>query len=56
MGKSRKNRDKKKQNGYYDDTTQSDYSGNKSNKKSRFDGNRRDKEIQQKMFIDWDTL
>ncbi len=55
MGRSRKNRDKKKQNGYYDDTSHSDYPSNK-NKKSRFDDSRRDKEIQQKMFIDWDKL
>jgi hypothetical protein len=52
MGRSKKNRDKKRQHSYYDE----DYSNSKKYKKSRFEGNRRDKEIRQKMFVDWDTL
>jgi hypothetical protein len=54
MGRSRKNRDKKKQNGYYDDIN--DQANNKKHKKSRFDDSRKDKEIQQKMFVDWDAI
>jgi len=54
MGRSRKNRDKKKQNGYYDDNN--DQANNKKHKKSRFDNSRKDKEIQQKMFVDWDAI
>jgi hypothetical protein len=55
MGRSRKNRDKKKGHGYYDDG-HDDYSRNKKFKKNRFNDNRRDKEIQQKLFVDWDKL
>lgn len=55
MGRSRKNRDKKRAHGYYDDSYD-DYSRNKKYKKNRFDNNRRDKEIQQKLFVDWDKL
>ena len=55
MGRSKKNRDKRKKNGYYDDNS-SDISNIKKHKKSRFDDSRRDKEVQQKMFVDWDTL
>ena len=55
MGRSRKNRDNKKRQSYYDDN-HDDRSRNKKYKKIRFDDNRRDKEIQQKMFVDWDTL
>lgn len=53
MGKSRKNRDKKNNHSYYDD---SDYSNHKKYKKNRFDGKRKDKEVQQRLFVDWDSI
>jgi hypothetical protein len=57
MGRSRKNKDKKKTGSYYDDDRDDySYNGNKKNKKSRFDDRRKDKEIQQRLFVDWDSL
>ena len=55
MGRSRKNKGKKRGHSYYDDG-HDDRSRNKKYKKNRFDDNRRDKEIQQKLFVDWDKL
>lgn len=52
MGRSKKNKDRKRERSYYDE----DYSNSKKYKKNRFDSNRQNKQIQQKMFVDWDTL
>jgi hypothetical protein len=55
MGRSRKNKDKRREYNYYDDG-RDERSRNKKFKKNRFNDNRKDKEIQQRMFVDWDTL
>jgi hypothetical protein len=55
MGRSRKNKDKRREYSYYDDGCD-DRSRNKKFKKNRFNDNRKDKEIQQRMFVDWDSL
>jgi hypothetical protein len=55
MGRSRKNKDKRREHSYYDDSYD-ERSRNKKFKKNRFNDNRKDKEIQQRMFVDWDSL
>jgi hypothetical protein len=55
MGRSRKNKDRRRQGSYYDDG-HDERSRNKKFKKNRFSDNRKDKEIQQRMFVDWDSL
>jgi hypothetical protein len=54
MGRSRKNKDKRREYNY--DDGRDERSRNKKFKKNRFNDNRKDKEIQQRMFVDWDTL
>lgn len=54
MGRSRKNKDKKTQHSYYNDN--SDTANTKKYKKNRFDDSRKNKEIQQKLFVDWDKI
>jgi hypothetical protein len=54
MDKKGKNRQKNKNRAYDDSVVE--YSYRKKYKNSRFDDNRKTKEVQQKMFIDWDSI
>ena len=52
MGKKNKKQNKNKNQAYND--SYNEYSYKKKLKNSRFDDNRKTKEVQQKMFVDWD--
>lgn len=54
MGKKGKKQQRNKNRAYDDSAVE--YSYRKKYKNSRFDDSRKTKEVQQKMFVDWDSI